>query len=119
MGKRADLDRPAGRLSVALDNDGEIRLTFGTQTAFLDAESARDLSSMLLSLADEADDILGNEAVTDPLTGERSERTDTEYVADRADVWHAARGLLVSGGYIPPDPEDVISLARFLAGDGL
>lgn len=115
--KRAQVER----LTVTLDNDGDIRLSYGNETAFMDARAARDLSSILLRLADEADRITGNEPVTEQVEPEESanERTDTEYVADRADVWHAAKGLLVAGGYIPPDTEDIISLARFLAGDGL
>lgn len=45
-------------------------------------------------------------------------QTDSEYVADRADIWRAARALLDSYEWEEkPDPYDVIGVAQFLAGD--
>jgi hypothetical protein len=115
VSKRTDLERPLGRLSVILDNDGELRLIFGMETAFLDASSARDLARILINLADEADDITGNGTVTE-LSEPETERSDTEYIADRADIWRVARGLLTGAEH---EAEDIVILARFLAGDGL
>jgi hypothetical protein len=115
MAKRANLGSPAERLSVVLDNDGEMRLIFGMETAFIDSSAARDLANILVSLANEADGISGNDTVTE-VAEPQSERSDTEYIADRADIWRVARGLLNGAEH---EPEDIVILARFLAGDGL
>lgn len=46
------------------------------------------------------------------------EMTDTEYVAERADTFRAARALLDQFEWNEPlSPEDVTGVAMFLAGD--
>jgi hypothetical protein len=39
------------------------------------------------------------------------------YVAGRADIWNTARSMLRNSGELNTEPEDVLDLARFLAGD--
>jgi hypothetical protein len=44
--------------------------------------------------------------------------TPMDAVADRADVWRVAAGLLREGGLVTDaSPEDVLYLAQFLAGN--
>lgn len=50
-------------------------------------------------------------------TDDRAEQD--QYVAGRADIWHAARAILQKTGELSPEAEAVTDLARFLAGDGV
>ncbi|MEE1835780.1 hypothetical protein [Streptomyces sp. SP17KL33] len=103
---------------MTLLNSGSVRLQIGDTSAYLAVNDARDLSAMLLSLADEADNETVTETESDPLKTLGDEARDTEYVADRSDIWRAAKGLLTTTGETP-EHDDILSLARFLAGDGL
>lgn len=52
------------------------------------------------------------------IDGSVNDPTATGGVADRADVWRAARALLTASGMgSEARPDDVLELARFLAGD--
>jgi hypothetical protein len=53
---------------------------------------------------------------TEPVDEDRAEQD--RFVAGRADIWHAARAMLFKAGELSPQPEQVVDLARFLAGDG-
>jgi hypothetical protein len=56
------------------------------------------------------------EAIFDEKADDRAEQD--RYVAGRVDIWHTARAMLEKSGVIVPDPEHIVDLARFLAGDG-
>jgi hypothetical protein len=56
------------------------------------------------------------EAIFDELNGDRAEQD--KFVAGRADIWHTARAMLEKSGVLVPEPEHIVDLARFLAGDG-
>ncbi len=51
-----------------------------------------------------------------PAADDRAEQD--QYVAGRADIWHSARAMLQKSGDLNPRNEDIVDLARFLAGDG-
>jgi hypothetical protein len=54
--------------------------------------------------------------ISKPADDDRAEQD--RYVAGRADIWHTARAMLFKAGELNPQPEHVVDLARFLAGDG-
>jgi len=45
--------------------------------------------------------------------------SETQFVADRCDIWRTAYATMKSVGIEDPEPADVMELAEFLAGDHL
>ncbi|MFI8237630.1 hypothetical protein ACIF83_10320 [Streptomyces sp. NPDC085866] len=56
------------------------------------------------------------EAIFDEMTADDRAEQD-RFVAGRIDIWKTARTLLMNDGAISPEPEDIVQLASFLAGD--
>lgn len=62
-----------------------------------------------------AEHFIWDELNRDP---DRERAEQDRFVAARADIWRAARSVLLNSGELNPAAEDVTDLARFLAGDG-
>lgn len=45
--------------------------------------------------------------------------SETEFVAERCDIWRTAYATMRSVGIETPEPDDVLQLAEFIAGDNL
>jgi hypothetical protein len=60
-----------------------------------------------------------HDETTKAVEGDEDRAEQDRYVAGRADIWHAARAMLFKAGELDPQPEHVVDLARFLAGDGV
>ncbi|MGW0920416.1 hypothetical protein ACWD3J_15530 [Streptomyces sp. NPDC002755] len=53
----------------------------------------------------------------EPDTEDEERAEQDRFVAGRADIWRSARAMLFNAGELSPQPEQVVDLARFLAGD--
>ncbi|QPB09578.1 hypothetical protein CPT_Sycamore_038 [Streptomyces phage Sycamore] len=109
-------------IHVRRDEDNELELTIAygdgssVRTVFLTGET---LDAFAKHVAEVAEEVSPTEE-TEPEAP--AEQSASEFIAERADAWHAARALLMAnGGALSFDttPEDVLELAKFLAGDHL
>lgn len=115
----ADAQDPSDVIAGRIDEDNELELTIAygdgssVRTVFLSGETLAAFSKFV---ADTNATI--NSTAED--TPEDKPLTDAEFHAARADAWHAARGLLINSGFgFDATPEDVVTLAAFLAGDDI
>ncbi|MFJ8394367.1 hypothetical protein [Streptomyces sp. NPDC094144] len=99
------------------DEDGELELT----TVYGDGSSVRTVFLTGETLAAFAKHVAEVDAEVNAPADEQAAMSDSEFYAARADAWHAARALLMSNSALAFDatPEDVLELAKFLAGDHL
>ncbi|QPB09726.1 hypothetical protein CPT_Shaeky_039 [Streptomyces phage Shaeky] len=122
----SDAYTPEDVIAGRVDEDRELELTiayandYAVRTVFLSGETLRAFAKFVA----EADaEINGAEETTEDTETEAEAEADHDpnrFYAERADAWHAARGLLVNNGMaIDATPEAVLELARFLAGDDL
>jgi hypothetical protein len=100
------------------DNELELTIAYGdkssVRTVFLAGETLAAFAKHVSEVAEEV-------TTTEPEPEAPAEQTASEFIAERADAWHAARALLMSNSALSFDttPEDVLELAKFLAGDHL
>ncbi|QPB09800.1 hypothetical protein CPT_Shady_039 [Streptomyces phage Shady] len=107
----ADAHDSSDALFVRMDEDGELEVTIAygdkssIRTVFLTAERIAELAALLAEFVP---------------AEEPTEQTHTEFHAERADAWVAARGLISANGLaFDATVEDHLELAKFLAGDDI
>ncbi|MQS40018.1 hypothetical protein [Streptomyces katsurahamanus] len=95
---------------MRVDEDGELEMSIAygdgssVRTVFLTPEAVGELAALISDTPEPAED----------------EQPIAEFYADRADAWHSAHGLLIGKGMaFDTSPEDVLQLAKFLAGDDI
>ncbi|MFG3405615.1 hypothetical protein [Streptomyces sp. NPDC048142] len=125
-----DAHDPTDVIAVRHDEDSELELTIvygdgsSVRTVFLAGETLAAFSKFVADTAEAINGTAEDTPVSEPLPPEVEPEdkptTDAEFLAARADAWHAARGLLINSGFgFDTAAEDVVELAKFLAGDDI